>query len=153
VEKYIREHQDHITIRRLKNNEPISSVDIAALEDVLFEQDQIIPRDQYEEIYGGRPLGVLVRSIVGLERNAAKEVFADFIAQSPLTPDQMSFLNEIIERLVKNGLMNPKELYEPPFTNYHDMGLSGVMGDDLAKKVVGLVRSVEDSADVAVSSA
>ena len=152
VEKYIREHQDHITIRRLKNNEPISSVDIAALEDVLFEQDQIIPRDQYEEIYGGRPLGLLVRSIVGLDRNAAKEVFADFIAQSPLTPDQMSFLNEIIERLVKNGLMNPKELYEPPFTNYHDMGLSGVMSDDLAKKVVGIVRSVEDSAEAAVSS-
>jgi type I restriction enzyme, R subunit len=149
VEKYIREHQDHITIRRLKNNEPISSVDIAALEDVLFEKDQIIPRDQYEVIYGARPLGLLVRSIVGLDRNAAKKVFAEFMAQSPLTPDQMSFLNEIIERLVKNGLMNPKELYAPPFTDYHDLGLSGVMGDHLAKEVVRLVRDVEEKAGVA----
>lgn len=148
VEKYIRDHQDHITIRRLKNNEPISAKDIEALEDVLFDTDQIIPREQYEEIYGERPLGLLVRSIVGLDRNAAKKVFADFMAQSPLTPDQMNFLNEIIERLIKNGVMDPNELYEPPFTNYHTMGLSGVMDEDLAKKVVTLVRSVEESAGV-----
>ena len=149
VEKYIREHEDHITIRRLKNNEPISSVDIAALEDMLFEKDQIIPRHQYEEIYAGKPLGLLVRSIVGLERNAAKRVFAEFMAQSPLTPDQISFLNEIIERLVKNGLMNPNDLFEPPFTNYHDTGLPGVMGDELAKEVVSLVKDVEKRAAVA----
>ena len=149
VEKYIREHQDHITIRRLKNNEPISSVDIAALEDMLFEKDQIIPRHQYEEIYAGKPLGLLVRSIVGLDRNAAKRVFAEFMARSPLTPEQMSFLNEIIERLVKNGLMNPDELFEPPFTNYHDMGLPGVMGDELAKEVASLVKDVGKRAAVA----
>ena len=149
VEKYIREHQDHITIRRLRNNEPITAKDIEALEDVLFEKDQIILRDQYEEIYGGRPLGLLVRSIVGLERNAAKKVFAEFMVQSPLTPDQINFLNEIIERLVKNGVMDPKELYQPPFTHYHSTGLSGVMGEDLAGKVVSLVRSVEETAGVA----
>ncbi len=149
VEKYIREHEDHITIRRLKNNEPISSVDIAALEDMLFEKDQIIPRHQYEEIYAGKPLGLLVRSIVGLDRNAAKRVFAEFMARSPLTPEQMSFLNEIIERLVKNGLMNPDELFEPPFTNYHDMGLPGVMGDELAKEVASLVKDVGKRAAVA----
>jgi type I restriction enzyme, R subunit len=76
-------------------------------------------------------------------------VFAEFMAQSPLTPDQMSFLNEIIERLVKNGLMNPKELFKPPFTDYHDMDLLGVMGDDLAREVVSLVRGVEERAAVA----
>ena len=61
----------------------------------------------------------------------------------------MSFLNEVIERLVKNGLMNPNDLFEPPFTNYHDQGLSGIMGDDMAKQVVSLVRGVEERADVA----
>ena len=120
---------------------------------MLFETDQIIPRDEYETIYGERPLGLLVRSIVGLDRNAAKAVFADFIAQSPLTPDQMKILNEIVERLIKNGLMNPSDLYEPPLSHYHDSGLSGVMGEELAKKVARLVRSVEESAGIAVPSA
>jgi hypothetical protein len=40
-------------------------------------------------------------------------------------------------------------LYEAPFTNYHDSGLSCVMGDDLAKEVVTLVREVGKKARVA----
>lgn len=71
------------------------------------------------------------------------------MGKAPLTPDQISFLNEVIEYLVKNGLMDPKEMYESPFTHYHNMGLTGVMGEDLAKQVVSLVRHVAENADVA----
>jgi type I restriction enzyme R subunit len=148
VEKYIRDNQDHITIRRLRNNQPISKADISSLEDLLFEKEQLLPREQYSSIYGEKPLGLLVRSVVGLDRNAAKSVFADFISRSPLTPDQMRFLNEIIERLVKNGLMNPGELFEAPFTDFHSTGLFGVMGEQQAKEVVNLISEVQKRAEV-----
>jgi len=53
-----------------------------------------------------------VRSIVGLDRNAAKAVLAEFLAQSPrLNTDQMAFLNGIVEYLVKNGVMEPKVIF------------------------------------------
>jgi type I restriction enzyme R subunit len=148
VEKYIRDNQDHITIRRLRNNQPISKADISSLEDLLFEKEQLLPREQYSSIYGEKPLGLLVRSVVGLDRNAAKSVFADFISRSPLTPDQMRFLNEIIERLIKNGLMNPGELFEAPFTDFHSTGLFGVMGEQQAKEVVNLISEVQKRAEV-----
>ena len=85
---------------------------------------------------------------MGLERNAAKSVFADFISRSPLTPDQMRFLNEIIKRLIKNGLMNPGELFEAPFTDFHSTGLFGVMGEQQAKEVVNLISEVQKRAEV-----
>ena len=148
VENYIRDHEDHITIRRLKNNRPISRVDIKALEDLLFETDHVISREAYEEVYGQEPLGVLVRHVVGLDRNAAKVAFAEFLQRAPLHPAQISFLNEIVEYLVKNGVMEPRELFDAPFNHYHDEGIAGVLGGELAKNVVELIQEINANAAV-----
>ena len=146
VEKIIRDHKDHITIRRLKNNEPVSGADISALEKMLFADGGGVPKKDYEANYGDKPVGLLVRSIVGLNRNAAKQAFAEFLEKSPLHPDQISFLNEVVEYLVQNGVMEPKEMFDAPFTHYHHMGLSGVMGEKVAKKVVKLVKKINKNA-------
>ncbi|MCU7865920.1 MAG: DEAD/DEAH box helicase family protein, partial [Candidatus Thiodiazotropha sp. (ex Lucinoma borealis)] len=102
VQRYIRDHQDHVTIRRLKNNEPVTETDIAALEDILFSEEGPIPREEYERMFGDKPLGLLVRSVVGLSRNAAKAAFAEFLEKAPLHPDQITFLDEVVAYLVKN---------------------------------------------------
>lgn len=149
VQRFVRDHQDHVTIRRLKNNEPVSKTDIAALEDILFAEDGQIPREDYQKIYGDKPLGVLVRSVVGLDRNAAKAAFAEFLDKAPLHPDQIVFLNEVVDYLVKNGVMEPKLMFDTPFTYIHDQGLIGVFGENMSKKVVDLVQHVNDNADVA----
>src|SRR5690606_14964229 len=110
VRRFIRDHQDHITIRRLRSNQPVSRKDLQALEEILFAEGGPIPREEYEKAFGSKPLGLLVRSIVGLDRKAAKEAFAQFLDKAPLTPDQISFLNDIVEHLVKNGTLEPKEM-------------------------------------------
>ena len=149
VQRFIRDHQDHITIRRLKNNEPVTQTDITAIEDILFANDGPIPRDDYMNIFGEQPLGVLVRSIVGLDRKAAKSASAHFLDEAPLIPDQIAFLNEVVEYLVKNGIMEPKVMFDTPFTHIHDSGLAGVFGDEISKKVIELVRHINSNADVA----
>ncbi len=149
VQRFIREHQDHITIRRLKNNEPVSPKDIEALEDILFTEDGPIPKDKYTEIFGGQPLGILVRTMVGLDRNAAKKAFAEFLAEAPMHPDQITFLNEVVDYLVKNGTMEPKAMFDSPFTNINDNGVIGVFGEHDSKKIVEIVKHVNENAGVA----
>ena len=149
VQRFIQDHQDHVTIRRLKNNEPVSAKDIESLENILFSGDGPIPREEYENIYGDRPLGVLVRSVVGLDRNAAKSAFAEFLSEAPLQPDQMTFLNEIVDYLVKNGVMEPKTMFDSPFTNINDQGVIGVFGENDSKKIIELVRHINENAGVA----
>lgn len=148
VQRYIRDHQDHVTIRRLKNNEPVTETDIAALEDILFSEEGPIPREEYERMFGDKPLGLLVRSVVGLSRNAAKAAFAEFLEKAPLHPDQITFLDEVVAYLVKNGVMEPRVMFDTPFTHIHDQGLIGVFGEDMGRKVVELVRHINDNADV-----
>lgn len=118
------------------------------MEDLLFAEETIIPREEYTRIYGDKPVGLMVRSIVGLDRNAARQAFAELLAKAPLHPDQISFLNQVIEYLVKNGAVKRKELFESPFTRHHDLGVAGVMGAENAKTVVELVTLIDQNANV-----
>ncbi len=146
VQRFINEHRDHVTIRRLRNNEPVSPTDVSALEEILFAEDGAIPRDEYEHIFGEKPLGVLVRSVVGLSRKAAKEAFSEFLSEAPLHPDQMTFLDEVVEYLVKNGTMEPKIMFDTPFTLINDQGIAGIFDENESKKVIELVRHVNENA-------
>jgi type I restriction enzyme R subunit len=86
---------------------------------------------------------------VGLIRNAAKAAFAEFLAEAPLHPEQMAFLDEVVEYLVKNGTMEPKVMFDTLFTHIHDQGMAGVFDKELSKKVIALVRDINDNAHIA----
>lgn len=58
-------------------------------------------------------------SVVGLDINAIKEAFSEFLGDTNLNSWQICFVNRIVEYIVHNGLM--KDLYvmqEAPFTDY-----------------------------------
>jgi type I restriction enzyme R subunit len=115
----------------------------------LFDGKTIGTKQDYVENYGDKPLGQFIRSIVGLDINAAQAVFADFIQTGKLSADQMAFINNIISYLTKNGTIDKKMLFEPPFTNLHDQGLLGVFDDAVAMKVIKVVDGVNQNALVA----
>jgi type I restriction enzyme R subunit len=94
-------------------------------------------------------LGVLVRSVVGLDIKATKTAFAEFLSQAPLSGDQIAFLDEVIGYIAKNGIMQPKALFDSPFTNINDQGLAGVFGEQDGKKVIELVKNINRNAEVA----
>ena len=149
VERFIREHEDHPTIARLKHNEPITAADIEALEAMLFSTDAAMDRERFQQTYGtDKPLGKLIREIVGLDANAAKQAFAQFLSASTLSADQITFINQIIDHLVHNGTLDPADLFKPPFTDMHDQGLIGVL-PQLAQSVVQAIRRINENALVA----
>lgn len=98
----------------------------------------MIGKDRIDEYYNGAP-----------PRNAAKQAFAEFLETASLHPDQISFLNEVVEYLVKNGTLEPREMFDSPFTLHNDKGVAGVMGEELAGKVVDLARRINKNAEVA----
>ena len=116
AEYYIREHQDNEAIKKLKSNIPLSHDDIEALEKVLWSE--LGAKEDYEQEYGSKPLGELVREIVGLDMNAAKAAFSEYLESNNLDSRQIYFVNQIVEYIVHNGMMKDLSvLQESPFTD------------------------------------
>ena len=116
AEYYIRQHQDNAVIAKLKSNQPLTSSDVQALETILWSE--VGTREDYEAEYGQKPLGELVREVVGLDMNAAKTAFAVYLNDFTLDSRQIYFVNQIVEYIVHNGLMKDLSvLQEPPFTD------------------------------------
>ena len=146
VESYIRNHKDHLVIQKLKTNKSITETEINALEAILFDGVTIGTKQDYIDNYGAKPLGEFIRGIVGLDVMVAQAAFADFIQTGNLRADQMTFINNIISYLTKNGTIDKNMLFEAPFTNVHDQGLLGVFDDALAVKVIKLIDRVNQNA-------
>ena len=116
AEFYIRQHQDNVVIAKLKSNLPLTSEDVKSLEKILWSE--VGSKEDYEASYGQKPLGELVREIVGLDMNAAKAVFAEYLSDVDLDSRQIYFVNQIVEYIVHNGLMKDLSvLQESPFTD------------------------------------
>ena len=116
AEYYVRQHQDDLVIAKLKKNKPMTQDDIKTLEKILWSD--LGTKDEYEAEYGDKPLGEFVREIVGLDMNAAKEAFSDYLNEANLDSRQIYFVNQIVEYIVHNGLLKDfSVLQEPPFTD------------------------------------
>ncbi|MCK5672049.1 MAG: hypothetical protein KAH95_01660, partial [Spirochaetales bacterium] len=126
VESYILQHEDNIVIHKLKFNLAITSVDIRELEKMIFAGD-LGSKEDFVKAYGTEnPLGRFIRGIVGLDRNAAKEAFSVFLDKRPLSADQLTFINQIIDFLTADGTLDAGKLMEVPFTDIHYDGVMGV---------------------------
>ena len=116
AEFYIRQHQDEAAIAKLKSNVPLNEDDIKSLERILW--NEVGSKKDYKAEYGEKPLGELVREIVGLDMAAAKAAFADYLNDVSLDASQIYFVNQIIEYIVRNGVMRDMSvLQEAPFTD------------------------------------
>jgi type I restriction enzyme R subunit len=143
VERFIRDHASHITINKLRLNRQITRQDLAELEHLLFASEEVGSRERFEKVFGQQQsLGMFIRRLVGLDREAAIEAFGEFLHNTTYSATQIRFIEQIISYLTQNGTMDPGLLYEPPFTDLHDEGLDGVFGDEGATRVVKLLEEI-----------
>ena len=90
AEFYVRQHQDHLVIAKLRKNAPLTPLDVQTLEKILWSE--VGTREDYEAEYGKKPLGEFVREIVGLDMNAAKEAFSAYLNDASLDARQIYFV-------------------------------------------------------------
>ena len=116
AEFYIRQNQDNIAIAKLRTNKPLTELDVKTLEEILWHE--VGTKRDYENEFGGKPLGEFVREITGLDMNAAKEAFSEYLSDTSLDSRQIYFVNQIVEYIVHNGMMKDLSvLQESPFTD------------------------------------
>ena len=149
VEKYVRDNKHHLTISKLRTNIPITKEELNELEKIFYTEDAAVSRSQFENEYNNIGLGVFVRNILGMDKEAAQNAFSNFIQSENLSGNQITFVDTIISYLTKNGTIDKTMLFQPPFTNINDQGLLGVFDDATATKIISIVDEINNNAVVA----
>lgn len=138
---FLRPYENHIAVLKLKRNEPLTKSDLGELERIFVEAG--VDETSLGRIQEDGGLGRFVRSLVGLDRETAKKLFADFEGGRALTADQHEFLNLVIDHLTARGVMDPALLYETPFTDFDSNGVEGVFETADVVRLVEILRDVE----------
>ena len=135
-------------IAKLQNNEPITAKELEALENLLFTEDAASSKDEFIKHYGEKPLGVFIRSIVGLSKQALNEAFAEFLSKGNLTANQMTFVRTIIDYMSVNGTVEKAALFDqPPFNQQYDDGIWGMFSNEGdVSKIINIISRVNANA-------
>ena len=149
VEQYLKEQSSNLVIHKLRNNLPVTKAELETLDAMLFEQGTIGTRAEFTKAYGEQPLGKFIRSIVGLEVQAAKLAFAEILNNQTLNAQQIRFMDTIINFLNVKGIIDPSVLFESPFTDINSNGVAGLFDQSVATRIISLIEKVNHNAEAA----
>jgi type I restriction enzyme R subunit len=144
--EFLRTHADHVAILKLRTNKALTPADLLELERMLVESGvgsaEQIERAK-EEANG---LGLFVRSMVGLDRAAAKEALGSFLTGKHLGANQIEFVSLVIDHLTEHGAMDAALLYESPFTDLTPLGPDGLFTSPQVDELVAVLERVNAQA-------
>jgi type I restriction enzyme R subunit len=143
---FLRGHEDHLTIRKLRMDYPLTAVDLEELERMLLEAGVASEEELRRATEESHGLGLFIRSLVGLDREAAKRALAGFMEGKALGANQIEFLSLVADHLTQQGFMPVERLYESPFTDANPRGVDGVFPPDQADELIAVLNGVRERA-------
>jgi len=140
---FLREHQDHLTIHKLRMNRELTPTDLEELERMLVQSGIGATEDIDRAKNEAHGLGLFVRSLVGMDREAAKEALAVFLSGKSLGGNQIEFVNLIVNHLTEHGIMPAALLYESPFTDITPQGPDSLFTSAQVDELLMLIEEVQ----------
>lgn len=143
---FLKQHDDRLALQKLRRNLPVTASDLQELEKILLEQAS--GNASYVDMAReeGHGLGLWVRSLVGLDRNAAVEAMAEFLNDKNATASQLEFAKMIVEYLTVDGAINAGRLYETPFTSISSTGPDTVFGLAKVERLFAVIEDIRQRA-------
>jgi len=143
---FLREHETHVTIHKLRWNKALTGSDLAELERMLMDAGVGTSADIVRAKQEASGLGLFIRSLVGMDREAAKQAFGVFLTGRTPSANQIEFVNLIVDHLTEHGVMDPARLYESPFTDINPRGPEGVFTERQVDALVSVLEEIRQTA-------
>lgn len=139
MEKFIRENPDNDSVSKIKHNFKVSKQDIAELAKIALGEDS---NDLEEILSNEQELVRFIRQTVGLDKITVQKRFSKFLDNKQFTADQINFVRMIIDNIARNGILEPEDLYENPFTNIHFGGIDGLFEEKEREEIFHAVEVI-----------
>lgn len=133
--------------RHHRTAHPLTDADLHSLQDLLISSGVADPADLLRAADAAQGFGRFIRSLIGLDRQAATAAFSEFLDGKPATADQIQFIQLVINYLTRHRSMSPDLLFQPPFTDNAPKGISSVFDNDNSLTVVAVIEQLNASAD------
>jgi type I restriction enzyme R subunit len=140
---FLNEHKDHIAIAKLRRNEPLTKTDLKELERMLTASGAGRAEDIKRAAEEAAGLGLFVRSLVGLDREAAKRALGRFLDDTRFNANQIEFASLMVDQLTERGVMDAALLYESPFTDVAPTGPDGLYKSAEVEDLVAILETVK----------
>jgi type I restriction enzyme, R subunit len=147
--QFLEEHKAHVAVEKLHRNRPITETDLAELQRVLIEAGVGTNGDVERAVEEAGSFGVFIRGLVGLDRSAAKQAFAEFLDDKRYTANQIEFVNLVIDHLTEHGLIEARRFYESPFTDLSPTGPDDLFESDDVDRLLAVVADIRHNAEAA----
>ncbi|WP_331459029.1 type I restriction-modification enzyme R subunit C-terminal domain-containing protein, partial [Pseudanabaena sp. 'Roaring Creek'] len=139
---FLRSHQDQMVIFKLRNNKQLTATDLSELEIILLANGLGKEEDINRAKQESHGLGLFVRSLIGLDREVAKQEFGKFLADKTLNANQIEFINMIVDYLTEHGAIAAARLYESPFTDFASQGIDSLFTSSQVDALFDLLDDV-----------
>ncbi len=144
--QFLRQNENHLTIHKVRWNEPLTAADLGELEKMLIDAGVGTSDELDRAKRESNGLGLFIRSLVGLDREAAKRAFGNFLSGKATTANQIEFINLIIDHLTEHGVMEPELLYESPFTDINPQGPESIFSSAETNDIIRLLEEIRKRA-------
>ena len=146
AQRFLTENLANDIVAKIRSGEPIGAAEMDELQRVLVAAG-IGDTDTFAQASErAGSFGLFVRSLIGLDRAAAKRAFARFLDDKRYSRNQLTFVNLVINYLTEHGTIDPARIYDSPFTTVAPEGPEVIFVKDDLDDFFEIVRQLHDAA-------
>ncbi|MHA7272944.1 DEAD/DEAH box helicase family protein [Arthrobacter sp. TMT4-20] len=143
---YLQGFLDHMTIHRLRRGLPLTETDLEELQRMLIESGAGSLEELEAASKQAEGLGLFVRSLVGMDRQAALDSLSEFVGDKTLNANQLHFVDMIVQQLAESGVVEVGALYESPYSDAAPAGPESLFSETKVDVLVDALRRIRSSA-------
>ena len=148
TQHFLKENLAEDVVAKVRSREPLTLVDMSALQRVLVAAG-IGDTDTFAEASKrAGSFGLFIRSLVGLDRAAAKRAFAKFLDNKRYSTNQIRFVDMVIDYLTEHGTVEERRVYESPFISVAPQGPDAIFVSDDVDEFFEIVKHLRNTAAV-----
>ncbi|MGW1148504.1 type I restriction endonuclease subunit R, partial [Streptomyces sp. NPDC002454] len=150
---YLRAHEDHLAIQKIHRNRQITASDLSELERIFLDAGIGTEADLDRTRNADGGLGIFLRSLTGLEHEAARNAFEDFQRGRIFSSAQLRYVDLLVDYVARNGMADVAVLYDPPFSALAPRGPEDLFDEADIDSMASVIKSIRATAVAAEGAA